>query len=79
MAFFTVGKAVPAVGPLAHDDPHSPKRIAEKTALHGGTGSVSEVERVSRGFYISTCLEYAHEHAQAHIDPLPALRGCRQR
>jgi magnesium-protoporphyrin O-methyltransferase len=38
--------------------PHSPKRIAEKTALHGGTGSVSEVERVSRGFYISTCLEY---------------------
>jgi magnesium-protoporphyrin O-methyltransferase len=58
MAFFTVGKLFPRSDRSPTMIPHSPKRIAEKTALHGGTGSVSEVERVSRGFYISTCLEY---------------------
>jgi magnesium-protoporphyrin O-methyltransferase len=58
MAFFTAGKLFPRSDRSPTMIPHSPKRIAEKTALHGGTGSVSEVERVSRGFYISTCLEY---------------------
>ncbi|MCU4652328.1 magnesium protoporphyrin IX methyltransferase [Roseibacterium sp. SDUM158016] len=58
MAFFTVGKLFPRSDRSPTMIPHAPRQIAAKAALHGGTGSVSEVERVSRGFYISTCLEY---------------------
>jgi len=58
MAFFTAGKLFPRSDRSPTMIPHAPGKIAEKMALHGGTGSVSEVERVSRGFYISTCLEY---------------------
>lgn len=59
MAFFGVGKLFPRSDRSPTMIPHDPRKIAKKTALHGVTGSVSEVERVSRGFYISTCLEYS--------------------
>ena len=58
MAFFSIGKLFPRSDRSPTMIPHDPRQIARKTALHGGAGSVSEVERVSRGFYISTCLEY---------------------
>lgn len=58
MTFFAAGKLFPRSDRSPTMIPHSPRRIARETALHGATGSVSEVGRVSRGFYISTCLEY---------------------
>ena len=53
--------------------PHAPRRLARETTLHGAKGSITEVERVSRGFYISTCLEYRalKKPAEAHLDRLP--------
>ncbi len=59
MAFFGIGKLFPRADRSPRMIPHAPARIARETALHGVTGSVREVGRVSRGFYISTCLEYA--------------------
>jgi magnesium-protoporphyrin O-methyltransferase len=58
MTFFAAGKLFPRSDRSPTMIPHSPRRIARETALHGATGSVSEIDRVSRGFYISTCLEY---------------------
>jgi magnesium-protoporphyrin O-methyltransferase len=59
MAFFGIGKLFPRANRSPTMIPHAPARIAQETALSGAAGSISEVERVSRGFYISTCLEYS--------------------
>jgi hypothetical protein len=72
-------KAVPAVRPVADHDPAFAERIAKngsarrnRVCFRGGA--------VSRGFYISEpAWSGAHEHAQAHIDPRAALRGCGER
>jgi hypothetical protein len=32
--------------------------LARAAASNGAPGTLHEIERVSRGFYISTCLEY---------------------
>jgi magnesium-protoporphyrin O-methyltransferase len=58
MTFFAVGKLFPRSDRSPTMIPHAPKHLARKTAQTGATGTLSEVERVSRGFYISTCLEY---------------------
>ncbi|MFW5655439.1 MAG: magnesium protoporphyrin IX methyltransferase [Roseicyclus sp.] len=58
MAFFAAGKLFPRSDRSPTMVPHAPRRIARKVAAHGATGSLTEIERVSRGFYISTCLEY---------------------
>lgn len=60
MAFFGVGKLFPRADRSPTMIPHAPARIHRETSLAGALGSVSEVERVTSGFYISTCLEYAH-------------------
>lgn len=59
MAFWTLGRMFPRADRSPTMIPHAPVEIGNQTALAGGTGSIHEVERVSRGFYISTCLEYA--------------------
>ena len=59
MAFFGIGKLFPRSDRSPTMIPHAPRNLARKTALNGATGTISEIERVSRGFYISTCLEYA--------------------
>ncbi|MBO6601687.1 MAG: magnesium protoporphyrin IX methyltransferase [Roseicyclus sp.] len=59
MAMWGVGKLFPRSDRSPTMVPHKPRHLARKTSLHGASGSISEVERVSRGFYISTCLEYA--------------------
>ena len=58
MAFFGVGKLFPRSDRSPTMIPHAPKRIGTETSLSGALGTVSEVERVTSGFYISTCLEY---------------------
>jgi len=59
MAFWGVGKLFPRSDRSPTMIPHDPRVLAKKTTLHGAEGTISEIERVSRGFYISTCLEYA--------------------
>jgi magnesium-protoporphyrin O-methyltransferase len=59
MAFFGVGKLFPRSDRSPTMIPHDPRKLAQKASLHGAIGSMCEVERVSRGFYISTCLEYS--------------------
>lgn len=59
MAFFTVGKLFPRADRSPTMIPHAPAKIDQQTTLAGALGNVSEVERVTSGFYISTCLEYA--------------------
>ncbi len=61
MAFWTLGRMFPRADRSPTMIPHAPLEIGKQTALAGGTGAIHEVERVSRGFYISTCLEYAQE------------------
>lgn len=58
MAFFTVGKLFPRADRSPTMIPHAPTKIDQQTTLAGALGTVSEVERVTSGFYISTCLEY---------------------
>lgn len=58
MAFFGMGKLFPRSDRSPTMVPHAPRTIARETTRSGGTGVLNEVERVSRGFYISTCLEY---------------------
>lgn len=58
MAFWTLGRLFPRADRSPTMIPHAPTRIRLETSLAGGTGALSEVARVSRGFYISTCLEY---------------------
>lgn len=53
MTFFTLGKAFPSADRSPTMIPQDWRHLARETA-----GKVSRVERVSRGFYISECLEY---------------------
>jgi magnesium-protoporphyrin O-methyltransferase len=59
MAFWSMGKLFPRADRSPTMIPHDPRKLARTTRDHGAAGSVSEIERDSRGFYISTCLEYA--------------------
>jgi len=59
MAFFGLGKLFPRSDRSPTMIPHTLRKLSQKTLLNGALGTISEVERVSRGFYISTCLEYA--------------------
>jgi magnesium-protoporphyrin O-methyltransferase len=58
MAFFGIGKLFPRGDRSPTMIPHNPAKIDQQTTLAGASGTVSEVERVTSGFYISTCLEY---------------------
>ena len=58
LAFWGMGKLFPRGDRSPTMIPHAPRRLARETTRHGAKGSITEVERVSRGFYISTCLEY---------------------
>jgi magnesium-protoporphyrin O-methyltransferase len=53
MTFFTIGKAFPRAD-------RSPTMIPQdwRAISHHTGGGVTRVERVSRGFYISECLEF---------------------
>lgn len=53
MTFFTIGKAFPRADRSPTMIPQDWRAIARHTG-----GEVARVERVSRGFYISECLEY---------------------
>ncbi|AHM03498.1 Mg-protoporphyrin O-methyltransferase [Roseibacterium elongatum DSM 19469] len=59
MAFWGVGKLFPRSDRSPTMIPHAPAKLARMASRHGASGTMTEVERVSRGFYISTCLEYA--------------------
>jgi len=59
MAFWSMGKLFPRADRSPTMIPHDPRKLARTTRDHGAAGRVSEIDRVSRGFYISTCLEYA--------------------
>jgi magnesium-protoporphyrin O-methyltransferase len=52
MAFWGLGKLFPRSDRSPVMIPHDPRRLARQVP-----GSLREIERVSRGFYISTCLE----------------------
>ena len=58
MAFWSVGKLFPRADRSPTMIPHDPRRLSLEATRHGATGSIRDVERVARGFYISTCLEY---------------------
>ena len=58
MAFWSVGKLFPRADRSPTMIPHDPRRLSVEATRHGATGSIRDVERVARGFYISTCLEY---------------------
>ena len=58
MAFWGLGKLFPRSDRSPTMIPHNPRRLSHEATRNGATGSISEIERVSRGFYISTCLEY---------------------
>jgi magnesium-protoporphyrin O-methyltransferase len=57
MAMFHAGKAFPRADRSPVMIPQSPARLAEAMRLQGVPGRLREVERVTKGFYISTCLE----------------------
>ena len=59
MAFWGMGKLFPRSDRSPVMIPHSPTRVADEVRKVGGRGALREVERVTSGFYISTCLEYA--------------------
>jgi magnesium-protoporphyrin O-methyltransferase len=58
MAFWSMGKLFPRADRSPTMIPHDPRRLSLEATRQGAIGSIREVERVSRGFYISTCLEY---------------------
>ena len=58
MAFWGLGKLFPRSDRSPTMIPHNPRRLSVEATRNGATGSISEIARVSRGFYISTCLEY---------------------
>ena len=53
MAFWTLGKLFPRTDRSPVMVPHAHETLGQAT-----TGSLTRVDRVSRGFYISECLEY---------------------
>lgn len=58
MAFWGLGKLFPRSDRSPVMIPHNPRKLAQEAIRSGATGSIRDVERVARGFYISTCLEY---------------------
>lgn len=58
MAFFAAGKLFPRSDRSPTMIPHAPARLARAARANGADGTLTEIARVSRGFYISTCLEY---------------------
>lgn len=58
MTFWGMGKLFPRSDRSPVMIPHAPERLARATAEAGARGRLTEVERVTSGFYISTCLEY---------------------
>lgn len=58
MAFFGIGKLFPRGDRSPTMIPHNPAKIDQQTTLAGASGTVSEIARVTSGFYISTCLEH---------------------
>ena len=58
MTFWGLGKLFPRSDRSPVMIPHSPVRVAEEARKAGGAGNLSEIKRVTSGFYISTCLEY---------------------
>ena len=59
MAFWGMGKLFPQSDRSPTMIPHAPARLSRAIKAANGTGTLTEIDRVSRGFYISTCLEYA--------------------
>jgi magnesium-protoporphyrin O-methyltransferase len=58
MAFWSLGKLFPRSDRSPVMIPHNPRKLAQEATRNGALGSITEIERVARGFYISTCLEY---------------------
>jgi magnesium-protoporphyrin O-methyltransferase len=59
MTFWTMGKMFPQSDRSPVMIPHAPARLVRAAQDRGATGALREVERVTSGFYISTCMEYA--------------------
>ncbi|MBC6437887.1 MAG: magnesium protoporphyrin IX methyltransferase [Rhodobacteraceae bacterium] len=59
MAFWGLGRVFPRSDRAPVLIPHVPKRLARSAHRHGATGTLRKVARISHGFYISTCLDYA--------------------
>mgnify|MGYP006289600001 CR=1 FL=1 len=57
MAMWQVGKLFPRADRSPVMVPHSPARLAQALAVEGVPARLREIERVTSGFYISTCLE----------------------
>ena len=53
MAFWTLGKAFPRADRSPTMVPHAFETLSKATG-----GRLAQIDRVSRGFYISECLEY---------------------
>jgi magnesium-protoporphyrin O-methyltransferase len=58
MTFFAAGKLFPRSDRSPTMIPHSPRRIAARNGSARRNLLCFRDRRVSRGFYISTCLEY---------------------
>ncbi|WP_425092433.1 magnesium protoporphyrin IX methyltransferase [Tropicimonas sp. S265A] len=58
MTFWSMGKLFPRSDRSPVMIPHAPGKLARAATDAGARGRVQEVERVTSGFYISTCLEY---------------------
>ncbi|WP_424966046.1 magnesium protoporphyrin IX methyltransferase [Dinoroseobacter sp. S375] len=58
MTFWGVGKLFPRGDRSPTMIPHAPAKLSKAAAQKGAPGALREVERVTSGFYISTCLEY---------------------
>ena len=59
LAMWQAGKLFPRSDRSPVMVPQSPARLAAALAAEGVPGRLREIERVTRGFYISTCLEVA--------------------
>ncbi len=59
MVFWGLGKLFPRSDRSPVMIPHTAQNLRYCTSLTGASGTISEVGTVSRGFYISSCLEYA--------------------
>lgn len=57
MGMFYAGKVFPRGDRSPVMIPQSPERLAEALRLQGVPGRLKEIERITSGFYISTCLE----------------------
>ncbi|MEM1429320.1 MAG: magnesium protoporphyrin IX methyltransferase [Pseudomonadota bacterium] len=57
MGMFYAGKAFPRSDRSPVMIPQSPARLADALRVEGVPGRLKEIERITSGFYISTCLE----------------------